>query len=179
MSPRQRARAIVIASCCLVGIMSGTPNAFNSITSAIETDMGASPYYISALTGLGVSGIQFTLIGGLFLDKFGPAATVASAGALVALGYFLMSLTYSGGVVMTGYALVGFGSGATFISALGTVISMATPIGIGVRAARRRAARRALAATHGAPRAARVAQHVPVAHLHRAHDAPVRRHGLR
>lgn len=133
MSPRDRARALVILSCCLIAAMSGTPNAFNGITRAIRDDMRASPYFISVLTGVGVSGIQFTLLGGLYLDKFGPATTVFSGGVLVAAGYAAMSWSHVESLVVIGYACVGFGSGATFISALGTVISLATPIGIGVR----------------------------------------------
>lgn len=136
MDTPSRAQWLSILGCCLVALLSGLPNGFNNISGDLKRDLRSSDLYASILTGIGVAGLQFTLLGGLVLDRIGPARTIAAAGLLLIAGQVTMSLAGSRWLVFLAYTIVGFASGATFISSLGTAISLGRPIGIGVRAPR-------------------------------------------
>lgn len=138
MDTPSRAQCLSILGCCLVALLSGLPNGFNNISDDLKRDLHTSSLYASVLTGVGVAGLQFTLLGGLVLDRIGPARTIGAAGLVLIAGQVTMSVARSRALAFLAYTLVGFASGATFISSLGAAISLGRPIGIGVRAARHR-----------------------------------------
>ena len=115
-----------------------------------------TPLFISTVTGVGVAGLFLTLPGlcctllahrrahltpthaspntaGVFADTYGTAAAGIVGGVGIVGGFFSMSYVGHVPIVFAlSYTLVGIGSGATFLSALSTAISLGNAWGIGL-----------------------------------------------
>lgn len=122
---------LLIASCCVVSLLSGIPNAFNNISSAVKADFGESSLFMALLTGVGVANLQFTLLGGVFLDKYGARAATAVAGSVVVVSLVAMSFVRSPVALFVLYFFFSLGCGTTFISSLMTAIDLGLSLGIG------------------------------------------------
>lgn len=124
----------IIVLCCVSALFAGFPNAFNTIADSVQADLRTSDAYIATTTGVGVAGLQFTIIGGVLLDRFGPDVTIAVGGMCTTLGFLAMSFARNLVLAYALYVAVGFGSGTVFIAVLMTAIKLGRPVGIGVRA---------------------------------------------
>lgn len=120
----------VLAGASLVALLANTPAAVNVFSDKMQRDTGTSLLFMSALQGLGVAGLQFTLPTGRLLDHIGPLATTWLAMLCVGGGYAAMSWSESPALVMLSYVAVGIGSGAAFVSALTTSIAIGHPLGV-------------------------------------------------
>lgn len=114
--------AVVGAS--LVALVSGTPNAFNSIAGEIQAATGTTNIFISTMTGLGVAGLFISLPAGVLSDSYGTPIAAVVGGTAIVGGYFAMSFVgETPMLLLVSNAVVGLGSGCTFLAALSTAIS--------------------------------------------------------
>lgn len=106
MSRTDITASLIVLGACFAALLSGTPNAFNTVSELIQEDMQLSPVFMSMLTGLGAAGLQLTVFSGPILDWTGPSRTTLLGGAATCAGYFLMSLTHSPAMLLVEYIVV-------------------------------------------------------------------------
>lgn len=122
---------VAIIGASLVALLSGTPNGFNFVSHRLEADTGTSDPFISLLTGVGIAGLQFSLPAGIIADNYGTTVACLVSGLSVVAGYMAMSFVTSPVLLLICYALVGIGSGGTYLSALQTSVTLGYSVGIG------------------------------------------------
>jgi MFS family permease len=115
-------RAVALICAMIIGLQSGTTNAFNTIASHIQNDTGLGDNLMTLLSSLGIIGLFFTFPAGYVNDRFGAMWTGLIGAVLTSAGYAGMSFTdkESYAAMLICLMLVGFGSGTSFLAALST-----------------------------------------------------------
>jgi len=122
----------IIVGATMMAILGGTTNAFNNMSLKLQADLQLSPQELQLFAGMGLVGVYFVLPAGYLLDRFGPVLVGIIGSAMVALAYTAMSFCtiQLWPVALLCIIAVGFGSGAIFLAALGTSITV-SPTGGG------------------------------------------------
>ena len=90
----------------------------------IQAATGTTNIFISTMTGLGVAGLFVSLPAGVLSDSYGTPIAAVVGGTAIVGGYFAMSFVgETPMLLLVSNAVVGLGSGCTFLAALSTAIS--------------------------------------------------------
>jgi len=118
----------------MVALLSGTTSAFNAFSEMFQTDNQLSDIQLGLISGLGLLGVYFTVPVGFAFDRWGAVKLGVSSTLITAGAYVAMSFVPAGGnwwiLLLFCYLLVSFGSGGSFMSALGTSL-LISPTGGG------------------------------------------------
>eukprot|EP01095_Lingulamoeba_sp_RSL-Kostka_P006798 TRINITY_DN2151_c0_g4_i1.p1 TRINITY_DN2151_c0_g4~~TRINITY_DN2151_c0_g4_i1.p1 ORF type:complete len:480 (-),score=129.40 TRINITY_DN2151_c0_g4_i1:80-1519(-) len=113
---------IILIATVLIALVSGSPNAFGVFILPALGDY-LSNFEISVLNSCGLVGLYFTVFVGWIYDKLGTLKSLFIFYFTVLFGFALYSLLPIPELFVLqciGYVMVSFGSGGTFITAMGT-----------------------------------------------------------
>lgn len=128
---------LTIVGCVMLAMLGSTANAFNNISSAVQTDLGLSQLFMNVVASFGLLGVNLNFVFGKMRDRLGSAWTGLAGAMIGGLGYVVMAATRSKSdawMLVVGLFLVGFGNGGAFLAALSLALTV-SPTGAGISVA--------------------------------------------